>query len=460
MTISDLIYDVNNLELSKLVPMNSIKTTEDADLYREKGYYIPITYIEFIKKHSKISTELDVNNFYYMSNSLSASLYYYDKEKFIFIDFIYSRDIGFFMPNDDADNEVIHCVKLFEKLFEKKDFISLLMRPPSSVKLTLLKGIVEKYDESFVYDLFLAWYTDSDYGFSVISPEMVKKIISLKSDEEKSITAEKIKDFPETIIVYRGEADKSTIYHNAYSWSTDINVAKFFALRHNDGTSAKIYKAKINKNDIIEYIDDRNESEILILPEHVSIEDCIDMYSLDDVSDILTEYLDLAIFFKHKLINTLKFKHDSEYHGKLHTARVLFNAAVLASTEGLNYEEAATLFTACIYHDIGRNHDDDCIHHGAKSSEIFRTNGNYDPVIEFLIKYHCIDDDIALKELESNNLIVDKSSVKLLFNILKDCDALDRFRFGLKDLDVNMLRLESSKKLMLFAYKSIDAIKL
>lgn len=460
MTISDLIFDVNNVDLSKLLPMSNVQTNEEAEVYRKKGYYIPITYNEFVKKHTKIVNELDINKFYYMPNSISAALYYYDKEKFIFIDFTYGADIGFFIPKDNADDEVVECVKLFEELFEQKDFSSLLMRPASNVKLTLLKDIIEKYNENFLYDLFLTWYISSDYGFSVISPDLVKKLVRLKSDEEKAKTAEKIRDMPEVITVYRGEGDKSTPYYNAYSWTTDINVAKFFALRHNNGTSAKIYKAVINKKDIIEYLDDRNESEVLIMPENVSFRKCIDMYNLDEINDIMHEYIDIAQLFKSKLRRDLSFENDSKYHGKLHTTRVLFNATMLASIENLTYDEAVTLFTACIYHDIGRSHDNCCSSHGAKSVEIFKEHGYSNPVAEFLIKYHCIDDNIALKDLESNNLITNKTRAKLLFKIIKDADALDRFRFGLKDLDVNMLRLESSKRLMLFAYKSVDSITL
>ena len=460
MSISDLIYGINNIDLKKILPMSKVKTNKDAEMYRSKGYYIPITYNEFVKKHTKIVNELDINKFYYMPNSISAALYYYDKEKFIFIDFTYGADIGFFIPKDNADDEVVECVKLFEELFEQKDFISLLMRPPSSVKLALLKGIIKRYNENFLYDLFLTWYVESDYGFSVISPDLVKKLVRLKSDEEKAKTAEKIKDMPDKITVYRGEGDKSTPYYKAYSWTTDINVAKFFALRHNNGDSAKIYKAVINKSDIIEYLDGRNESEVLVMPENVSFRRSIDMYTLDDINDIMLEYIDIAQLFKSKLRRDLIFENDSKYHGKLHTVRVLFNATMLASIENLTYDEAITLFLACIYHDIGRNHDECCSSHGARSVEIFNSYGNSNPLAEFLIKYHCIDDDIALKDLESNNLIADKTRAKLLFKIIKDADALDRFRFGLKDLDVNMLRLESSKRLMLFAYKAVDSITL
>ena len=67
MSISDLIYGINNIDLKKILPMSKVKTNKDAEMYRSKGYYIPITYNEFVKKHTKIVNELDINKFYYIT---------------------------------------------------------------------------------------------------------------------------------------------------------------------------------------------------------------------------------------------------------------------------------------------------------------------------------------------------------------------------------------------------------
>lgn len=278
MRISEIVYNENNINLDDLLPINKVQTLEDAEFYKNKGYYIPITCNEFTDKHPGIVKNLDINKFYYMPNTgISPAVYYYDKEKFIFINFIYIKETGFFMPLDNPDEQVVDCVKFFENLYEKKDFSSLLLRPTSNVKMILLKGIIEKYNENFLYDLFFQWYKSTDYGFSTINPELIKKLVRLKSDEEVAVTNEKIKDFPDKLIVYRGEGVKSTPYYNAYSWTTDIDVARFFALRFNEGEPVKVYKAEINKKDIIEYFDDK-ESEVIVLPEHIKILERIDIY--------------------------------------------------------------------------------------------------------------------------------------------------------------------------------------
>lgn len=54
-------------------------------------------------------------------------------------------------------------------------------------------------------------------------------------------------DYPDALPIYRGEAEGSTSYRNAFSWSLDINTAFFFACRHRDKNHARIIRAKTRK---------------------------------------------------------------------------------------------------------------------------------------------------------------------------------------------------------------------
>jgi len=63
----------------------------------------------------------------------------------------------------------------------------------------------------------------------------------------------------ETIIVYRG--CKNLRQAKSISWTTDKNTAEFFANRF---TKGKVYQATISKDNIIAYINDRNEHEIIL----------------------------------------------------------------------------------------------------------------------------------------------------------------------------------------------------
>ena len=72
--------------------------------------------------------------------------------------------------------------------------------------------------------------------------------------------------------------------------------------------------------------------------------------------------------------------------------------------------------------------------------------------LEFLMTYHCKDDKEAIEYVESTYKTAESRETMLrLLYILKDADALDRVRFGIRNLDLNYLRFDFSKKLTLMA---------
>ena len=135
-------------------------------------------------------------------------------------------------------------------------------------------------------------------------------------------------------------------------------------------------------------------------------------------------------------------------HGIMHTRRVLRLALAIADAYDLSADEAKLLALSCCYHDIGR--DNDCVddEHGAKSAAKFlrlklnekhELNTNEVGIVLNLITMHSLND----------NLFVGEERETLLFQILKDADALDRIRFG--GLDIKYLRLVKSRKLIQLA---------
>ena len=70
------------------------------------------------------------------------------------------------------------------------------------------------------------------------------------------------------------------------------------------------------------------------------------------------------------------------------------------------------------------------------------------------------DDKLAEEYLKSTDTIRARKRTWLLYQILKDADALDRVRFGIYDLDVNQLRLPISHKLVPLAVTAVTGIKL
>lgn len=154
-------------------------------------------------------------------------------------------------------------------------------------------------------------------------------------------------------------------------------------------------------------------------------------------------------------------------HGQLHSARVLFLALALAIVQAgkirLSRVELSQLCSAIVFHDIGMKNDhrvdDD---HGKAGREVYEKNAgkSSDPAVSFLIEYHCLGDKLAEEYLKSTDTIQAKKRTWLLYQILKDADALDRVRFGLYDLDVNQLRLPISHKLVPLAVTAVTGIKI
>ena len=126
----------------------------------------------------------------------------------------------------------------------------------------------------------------------------------------------------------------------------------------------------------------------------------------------------------------------------------------------LTQEETCQLCDAVLYHDIGRTNDDVDESHGKASRQIYLEDTiDDDSVTGFLIQYHGIDDDVARADLESSD-IQDKNRVWLLYTILKDADALDRVRFGMRAVNPKYFRNGMAHKLLPVAQSCVGQLKL
>lgn len=68
----------------------------------------------------------------------------------------------------------------------------------------------------------------------------------------------------DNVEIYRGVTDYNHKHVKSLSWSLDINKARWFANRFNQG--GYVYKAIIKKEDILAYFADRSESEVVVDP--------------------------------------------------------------------------------------------------------------------------------------------------------------------------------------------------
>lgn len=133
------------------------------------------------------------------------------------------------------------------------------------------------------YKGFIEMHKTCEYGLKNIPLRTIKEIFTLIPKEIiESRKNSKLIDDDGYIKIYRGICSKSSRGNRALSWTSDIEIAKWFATRFNK--KGKVLSGKIHINDIIfifgeemKCIDDGedeykdSEKEILVIPEKVLI---------------------------------------------------------------------------------------------------------------------------------------------------------------------------------------------
>lgn len=150
-------------------------------------------------------------------------------------------------------------------------------------------------------------------------------------------------------------------------------------------------------------------------------------------------------------------------HGINHIIRSSFYALLICIYEQINFAYLNIIFDCIFYHDIGRVNDIDDENHGLNAiNKISFLNGKYNDddfnIIKFVIACHCLEDDKYGNMLNMFNIKNKELSLKILY-LIKDADALDRVR-EYPYLDINYLRLNSSKKLVNFSYELFIKFKM
>lgn len=138
-------------------------------------------------------------------------------------------------------------------------------------------------------------------------------------------------------------------------------------------------------------------------------------------------------------------------HSAAHIRRVVLLCAALAEAVGVTGEELDILLTAAAYHDAGRTDDGADTWHGAAGYEVYRRKHGDHRGVQFLTTYHSCPDHEGFAALEEEEWGMSRERLLLLFQIIKDADALDRVRFGPWGLDPAFLRLEQSHRLIAYA---------
>lgn len=161
--------------------------------------------------------------------------------------------------------------------------------------------------------------------------------------------------------------------------------------------------------------------------------------------------------YYHHIDADLYYKPHGD-HGVMHTYRVMRLADELSKHYNLSFAEHRILMCACCYHDIGRTHDYEDYEHGRDSvvecfgKSLFRVFNLPPEQVEIattLMTYHAIPD---------SQFNTTDERIRLLYNIIKDADAIDRLRFN--DLDESFLRLPESHSLIGLELKLLKELPL
>lgn len=152
----------------------------------------------------------------------------------------------------------------FNEMERKGDWDSLFTF--ADKRISLLK-FMEKYKEipkEEIVDIFASVYVRQEFGFHLLENDLIEYVFSHSelSEERK----ERMSNLPagDELIVYRGSGDYIL---EGYSWTLSIDTAEFFANRYSK--EGVIYKGKVKKSDVLDYYENRGESEVLVNPDNV-----------------------------------------------------------------------------------------------------------------------------------------------------------------------------------------------
>ena len=371
LTISDILLKNGTTSLEDFYPLTKVKTASDKEKLLSQGYNPGYTVSEWPYK-------LPVDKIYYRKHLIPSTYYYDSDNEAIPIALclnIYGTERIPIIPDPDQFCKYILDFAASLQNPDKDKIFSYLFNQDDGIRSQLLAEYIRRNDPSpELYDLFLMLYTITDYSADVYDADLLRKLASSRSSEQLHTINEALAAYPKEITIYRGEAEGSTNYRKAISWSLDINTAFFFACRQGDQNHARIVQGKIHREDVLALNLDSREKEVLAIP--------------GTPYDVTTERLigpdsPLIMPFRHldeyrkgvEQIQRLYKLHQrgGTGHDKLHTARVLFLAlaVIQAGKIRLSRVELSHLSNAIVFHDIGRKNDRVDNGHGKVSREIY-----------------------------------------------------------------------------------------
>lgn len=409
---------------------------------------------------------ISLKNLYFDENGL-PNFYYYNPPYYLGITSLHADDANNSLIDYELDKLKLIVTEV-DKALEESKYSKYFYLIEGPCDLLLFEHLFEELDGQNKYDILTELYVSFEYGHNQISRKMWEEAIRGRKHR-------KAKEIPfkgEELTIYRGNSSESTDISKAMSWSLKPRVAAKFVGR--DFSSAGvIYKAHINREDVIDYFDNRDEAEVICFPEDLKgIVKFQQIEPLDFYQELEKErIIDEFVYYRNTVLPKIE-GYNEGVHSNMHTVRVLLLTLSLAYLLDVSDRDRFILANAALYHDSARTDDSKDPKHGERAAEKIKKenidlltiqckdvseeyelgylNKNEKSILRDVIKYHSLDDTLAMKDIK------EKRTFKLL-EILKDADALDRVRF--KGVNLKYLRNDISKELIGFSHLVFNAIK-
>lgn len=205
--------------------------------------------------------------FLYIDINASSEIPFIITHPFFENAFVMDKETGTILnilEDESAYNTAINQMKeRIEQVTDYYNFSFLITKP---YRLTFLKYTISYINKKDLGDYLIdAWISDeyANNNTNVSKKELLGYF--KQAPKENLMTPDEFKiysHFDNVITIYRGVTNYNKDNVKALSWTVDKTTGKWFAKRWKG--EGYIYKAKINKNDIIAFCNRRNEKEVIV----------------------------------------------------------------------------------------------------------------------------------------------------------------------------------------------------
>jgi hypothetical protein len=335
----------------------------------------------------------------------------------------------FYSPHQNAriNKQYLHKLEYTNEKLKEGNYSSYIWMFERPHRLEKFMEIQDSLSDEQYWDLLGSIWSDSEnlwqYGSSLgwlMTAERAHRE-KFMDDEEREF----LNNLPEYFTIYRGHQGSRN--RMGWSWSLSYFKARWFAQRF-DQRGAAVIRANVKKEDVIGYLDGRNEYEIVVDPDFVTNVKTVKPAKRPDWLQPILEDAWAGFSLGRK----------NSVHGLWHWEKVERNALALAKATPDADKIVCQIFA--LVHDSKRQNEDDDPEHGDRAAEF----------VEKLYKEEKLPITVVQKELltyacrlHEKGQVSDNPTIGVCW----DADRLDLTRVGITP-DPKLLSTKAGVDLM------------